>query len=114
MNSIWTELCSLDLTANWWWAKLSNVGDKDSCPSEPLSNAEEKARVRRVPMLFERPLKSAPLVLVSVTKLSAENSKRLNYHAQALDISNEGFVLEFRVFCDTFIDEVEVQWMAIG
>lgn len=65
-------------------------------------------------MLFERPLKSTPMVLVSVTKLSAENTNRLNYHAQAVDISNEGFVLEFRVFCDTFIDEVEVQWMAVG
>lgn len=106
--------CSLDLTTNWWWAKFSDVGDKDSCPIEPMSNAEEKARVRRVPMLFERPLKSAPLVLVSVTKLSAENTKRLSYHAQAVHISNEGFTLEFRVFCDTFIDEVEVQWLAIG
>jgi len=100
--------------ANWWWAKFSNVGDTSSCPTEPLTNIQEDARVRRVPMIFECPLQTVPVVLVSITKLRAENSKALNYHAQAFDVTKEGFILEFKVYCDTFVDEVEVQRMAIG
>lgn len=65
-------------------------------------------------MIFERPLETVPVVHVSVTKLSTDNGKNLNYLAEARGISNEGFTLEFRVFCDTFVDEVELQFLAIG
>eukprot|EP00210_Caulerpa_lentillifera_P000096 g92.t1 len=101
-------------TANWWWARFTNVGDKTSCPTEPLTNEQKAARIRRVPMIFERPLKTVPMVLVSVTKLHAANSKALSYEAQASGVTKEGFILEFKVYCDTFVDEVEVQWMALG
>eukprot|EP00210_Caulerpa_lentillifera_P003846 g3673.t1 len=108
------DIRSAGLASNWWWATFSNVGDRHSCPTEPLSAADERARVRRVPMIFERPLETIPTVHVSVTKLKTKNSQNMKYRAQAVGISNEGFTLEFRVFCDTYVDEVELQFLAIG
>lgn len=108
-----TRLSLLGVTVNGWLAKFSNVGDKLSCPTEPLSEAQEAARVRRVPMIFERPLKSVPMVFVSITELSTESTTRLKYQAKAINITKEGFTLEFKVFCDTFVEDAEVNWMAI-
>jgi len=65
-------------------------------------------------MMFKRPLKSIPMVFVSITELSTESTARLKYHAKAINITKEGFTLEFKVFCDTFVDEAEVNWMALG
>lgn len=65
-------------------------------------------------MSFERSLRSVPMVLVSVTSLKAHSENKLEYSAKAVDITNEGFNLEFKVFCDTFVEEAEVHWFALG
>jgi len=65
-------------------------------------------------MLFDQPLKTIPQVLVSITKLLAEGSKRLQYETKALDVTTKGFTLEYKVSSDVAVDNVEVQWTALG
>eukprot|EP00210_Caulerpa_lentillifera_P003829 g3657.t1 len=103
-----------DATTKLLTGKFKDVADKESCQLGPLSNKNEHTRTRRVPMIFEQPLKTIPQVIVSVTNLLAEGSKQLKYETQALDVTTKGFTLEYKVFSDAAIDNVEVQWMALG
>ena len=93
---------------------FTDARDKESCQLEALSNKNEHTRTRRVPMVFEQPLKTIPQIIVSVTNLFAEGSKQLKYETHALDVTTKGFTLEYKVFSDAAIDNVEVQWMALG
>eukprot|EP00210_Caulerpa_lentillifera_P003800 g3629.t1 len=103
-----------DVTTKLLTGAYKDIGNKESCQLEPLSNKNEHTRTRRVPMVFEQPLKTIPQVIVSVTNLLAQGSKYLKYETQALDVTTKGFTLEYKVFSDASIENVEVQWMALG
>eukprot|EP00210_Caulerpa_lentillifera_P003801 g3630.t1 len=103
-----------DVTTKLLTGTFKDIGDKESCRLGPLSNKNEHTRTRRVPMVFEQPLKTIPQVIVSVTNLLAEGSKHLKYETQALDVTTKGFTLEYKVFSDASIENIEVQWMALG
>eukprot|EP00210_Caulerpa_lentillifera_P003803 g3632.t1 len=103
-----------DVTTKLLTGTYKDIGEKESCQLGLLLKKNEHIRTRRVPMAFEQPLKTIPQVIVSVTNLLAEGSKQLKYETQALDVTTQGFTLEYKVFSDAAIDNVEVQWMALG
>ncbi|WP_299981951.1 H-type lectin domain-containing protein [uncultured Ruegeria sp.] len=72
------------------------------------------ARERRIPIHFNEPFRSVPIVQIGVVLWDVDTSSALRAEIQAEDITTEGFNAVFRTWSDTRIARIRVTWTAIG
>lgn len=101
------------INAKTWSVRFSDVGSSCSCSSTD-ENDWEDPRVKEALLLFDHPFSSVPSVMISVNKIHTLKTAETHYEAKAVSVTTTGFILQFRVFDDTFVKEVEIDWMAIG
>lgn len=74
----------------------------------------EGVRVERHQVKFTENFVGPPVVHVSLSMWDIANKGNQRADIQAVEISREGFVIEFRTWGDTKVARVRADWMAIG
>lgn len=71
-------------------------------------------RLVRQAIRFDESFLQLPLVHVSLSMWDIDGSHNQRVDIQAVDITHEGFTIEFRTWGDTRVARVRASWMAIG
>lgn len=79
-----------------------------------LSNGVNGRRVYEKNIYFAKPFTCPPVVQVSIAGFDISNAANARLRVRALEVQNEGFVLEVETWLNTVIWSVNVSWMAIG
>lgn len=71
-------------------------------------------RLETQPVRFEESFVEAPAVHVALSMWDVDRNANQRADIQAVNITPQGFVLEFRTWGDTRVARVRASWMAIG
>jgi hypothetical protein len=70
-------------------------------------------RVNKKQINFEKPFENIPEVVVSLSGLDSQNNVNTRINVNALNITNNGFVLEYKTWADSQITQIRANWIAI-
>ena len=68
----------------------------------------------RVTVGFTAPFGEVPCVSLGLSGIDAAHDQNLRFRMEAVDVTAEGFVIEFVTWGDTHIARASVNWQALG
>lgn len=95
---------------------LSSVAVLDSSLADwrLLDVPATAVRACRLPVKFETPFSTRPVVHVGIVGLDAGKDDNVRIRVRAVDVGSEGFTIHAETWFNTEIWSVEVSWLAIG
>ena len=76
--------------------------------------SQDGDRMVKEKITFISAFAETPCVTLGLTGMDAAHDQNLRYALQAVDITKEGFVINFATWGDTHIARVTTSWQAIG
>jgi len=71
-------------------------------------------RAYRLPVAFEKPFTTSPLVQIGLVGLDVGKEDNVRLRVRALDVRPDGFTVHAETWFNTKVWSVEVSWLAIG
>lgn len=79
-----------------------------------LGERASKGKSKIINITFEFPYSKPPKLYTSINKLDAFVSSFIRYGVDVKEITNESAIIEVYTWHDSWITEINVNWLAIG
>lgn len=93
---------------------FAKLGDTRSCPVKPWTEAQAKARTRRLLVEFTAPFEKTPFVSYAITRLDMDARYNTRYVINLVAVSPSAFILEYGIWCNTVSYSAVVTFSVTG
>ena len=69
-------------------------------------------RTMTIDVKFEKPFKSKPQIILSITQLDSDKESNVRYNIEAISVYRDGFTIKVRTWADSKLFSVSGYWLA--
>ncbi|GMH37828.1 hypothetical protein BSKO_05701 [Bryopsis sp. KO-2023] len=92
---------------------VRGLGDRGSCPVRPWNAKQTAARERVIPIKFQIPYSSKPMVALGISGTDIDQRYNMRVNTEVQNLTNEGFDLKVGVWCNTYAYKLVITYFVV-